>query len=367
VINVLHVTSTRYGIGGVERLLLDLSDKYDSREVEFIYANLFDDANGEGAFPSEIRRRGLNYIQIDGHGMSSAPAMAAKLRRLIRERSIDVVHLHMLKASIVGWLATRALGVPTVATRHYTEKLIAKHPLPVRRLDKTAMRGMDKIISISESVRDDMTANGIPAGKITVVHNGIDIEDFDRKAAAAGSDDRWPGKFVIGTVGSLTGRKGHRFLIEAFAKVAGRLPDAQLVIAGEGPERDYLAALAGDLGVAGRVILHGFESNIPALLRQFDVYVHPATDEPFGIAVLEAMAAKKTVIATAVDGVPEIVTDGVTGILVPARDADALANALADVDPAAYGAAARQEVEDRFSIKRTAEGYMKVYKGLVTK
>jgi glycosyltransferase involved in cell wall biosynthesis len=145
------------------------------------------------------------------------------------------------------------------------------------------------------------------------------------------------------------------------------LPDAQLVIAGEGPERDYLAALAGDLGVAGRVILHGFESNIPALLRQFDVYVHPATDEPFGIAVLEAMAAKKTVIATAVDGVPEIVTDGVTGILVPARDADALASALADVDPAAYGAAARQEVEDRFSIKRTAEGYMKVYKGLVTK
>lgn len=362
---ILHVTSTRYGIGGVERLLLDLSDKYDPADAEFIYANLFDDANGAGAFPTDIKRRGLEYVQIDGHGMSDAPSMASKLRRVIRENSVDIVHLHMMKATIVGWLATRRLGVPTVVTRHYTQKLIAKHPAPIRWLDKAALRGVDRIISISASVRDDMIAGGIAPEKIVVVHNGLDIEAFDRQAASGDKIERWPGKFVIGTVGSLTKRKGHRFLVEGFARIADRLPNAQVVIVGEGPERQDLERLAADMGVADRVVLHGFESNIPALLRQFDVYVHPATDEPFGIAVLEAMAAEKPVIATAVDGVPEIVTDGITGRLVPAEDPDAIAAALVGEIPGAERV--RKEVEDRFSITRTAEGYLETYKGMLAK
>jgi glycosyltransferase involved in cell wall biosynthesis len=366
-LKVLNVTSTRYGIGGVERLLLDLADKFDPAEIEFEYCNLFDDAGGDGAFPTALRSAGLKYHQVDGHRMSKVPSMALKLRKIIRDGAFDVVHLHMMKATIVGWLATRGSGVKAVGTRHYTRKLIAKHPAPIRLLDVQATKGLGAIIAISESVRKDLVAGGIREDKIRVVHNGIDLAAFDRSLEKAGLSNRWPGEFVIGSVGSLTKRKGHRYLIEAFAAIAGEPPNARLVIVGEGPEMVPLETLATELGVGDRVTLTGYDPNVPATLKRFDLYVHSATDEPFGIAILEAMAAGKFVIATSVDGVPEIVQNGITGRLIPSQDADMMAAAIQetgkDLDEVRQSAeTARRRVVDKFDISRTAAGYAAIYK-----
>jgi glycosyltransferase involved in cell wall biosynthesis len=366
-LKVLNVTSTRYGIGGVERLLLDLADKFDPAEIEFEYCNLFDDAGGEGAFPTALRRAGLRYHQIDGRSMSQVPSMALTLRKIIRENAYDVVHLHMMKATIVGWLATRGSGVKTVVTKHYTRKLIAKHPAPIRFLDAQATKGVDQIIAISQSVCEDLIAGGIRPTKIRVVHNGIDLGAFDRSLEKASSFDRWPDEFVIGSVGSLTKRKGHRFLIAAFAAVADELPNGRLVIVGEGPEMAALDALATELGVGDQVTLTGYDPNVPAVLKRFDMYVHSSTDEPFGIAVLEAMAAEKFVVATAVDGVPEIIDERVTGRLIPSENVEAMAAAIRaavkDSDETSKLAEmARRRVADMFDISRTAAGYAAIYK-----
>ncbi len=163
-IRILNVTSTRYGIGGVERLLLDMSDKFDDREFEISYCNLFDAADGEGAFPTELRRRGLAIHEIKGTRVVDIPGMVRELMTLMQRERFDIVHLHMMKASILGWFASRRFSSHAVITRHYTNALIAKHPWPVRRLDSMAVRGMEHVVAISKRVRDDLVSAGIQPG-----------------------------------------------------------------------------------------------------------------------------------------------------------------------------------------------------------
>jgi glycosyltransferase involved in cell wall biosynthesis len=368
-LKVLNITSTRYGIGGVERLLLDMADKYDATQFEISYCNLFCEKNGNGVFPSEIKRRGLGYFNIPGNRLRDVPAMLYRLIRLLRKERFDIVHLHMAKATILGWAASRFVKVPLVATRHYTYKLIAKYPAILRYLESAATRSIDRIIAISEYVKNDMVSAGLPAEKMIVIHNGIEIEVLDE----AGSESelhkpRTEGP-IIGTVGSLTPRKGHKYLITAFAQVAESYPDARLLIFGEGPERASLEALVTSLSIEKNVDLLGFVENVPVALLSIDLYVHPAIDEPFGIAVLEAMAAKKPIIATAVDGVTEIIRDGETGFLVAPGSAAAITDAILDVLSGRSGLKemserARSDVEARFDIKNTVEAYEDVYRTL---
>jgi len=366
-LKVLHITSTRYGIGGVERLLLDMSDKFESDKYEFAYCNLFCEAGGEGVFPTELKNRGLRFFQIDGKRVSEIPMMTVDLARILRREKFDIIHLHMMKASIVGWIASRFCSSKTVITRHYTAALIAKHPAPMRWLDRKAISNVDRVIAISNFVKNDMIASGVESERITVVYNGLDLNAFDSSKVRSGTEKA---DMVIGSVGSLTKRKGHRFLIEAFAKVANDIPNVRLVIAGEGPEFGSLTSLVHSLDLASRVTFTGYSSNVPSLLSEFDLYVHPATDEPFGIAVLEAMSSGLCVIATAVDGVPEIIQDGQTGILVASQDPDQMASAMRRtlVAPdlrSRLGAMAIEEVSARFDILKTVDGYAAVYRSLI--
>src|SRR5688500_12738880 len=106
-IRILHLTSTRYGIGGVEKLLLDMSDKYDADRFDVSYCNLFCDADGQGVFPVAMRERGLTVYEVKGRSLSDIPQMVSSLARLLRQERFDVLHLHMLQATIVGGLAVR--------------------------------------------------------------------------------------------------------------------------------------------------------------------------------------------------------------------------------------------------------------------
>lgn len=364
---ILHITSTRYGIGGVEKLLLDMADKYDFSEFEVEYCNLFDNKKGRGVFPTALRQRGLKYHDVKFYSWYQVPQMVFKVANLIKKEKFDIVHTHMLKATIVGQMAAKMAGTAKkVLTRHYTADLVT-HNSVIKSADRRLTRAADGIISISDAVRADMLNEGVSASKITIVYNGIDLKPFENVEVKPIDS----GEFVIGTVGSLTARKGQRHLIKAMPAVLSKHSGARLVIIGEGPEKNSLETLITELGLKDKVTLMGFQKDVASALSKLDLYVHPSVSEPFGIAVLEAMAARKCVIATGVDGVLEIVSDGKNGILVPPKDPASLAAAICGLIEAPAKMAelvenARKKVEEDFSIEKTVSEYQIFYKDILS-
>ncbi len=367
-IKVLHLTSTPRGIGGVERLLLDMSGRFDPRRFEVGYCNLFGEDGGNGVFPAGLRSRGVPVYDIPGTGWGALPAIVARLVALLRRERVELLHTHMLHATIVGLAAARLAGVSTtLVTRHYTDEGYEKHAAWMRALDLSLLRGATHVAGVSRSVSQYLLREArIPAVDVSVVPNGIDLGSIEagRRGAAA------TGEFLVGTVGSLNPRKGHADLLTAMAEVVRHSPGARVMIIGEGSERPALEALAARLGVADRVSLPGFRSDVAQWLPRFDLYVQPSRSEPFGISILEAMAARRAVVATSVGGIPDIVVEGETGLLVPPSDPEALGRAILRVaeDPARareMGERGRQRVEEQFTIGTVVRNYERLYTRLV--
>lgn len=362
-VRVLQVTSTPQGIGGVEKLLLDMAPHYDPTKVAVRHCNLFD---GNGRFPTALKATGLPYEEVRGARWYHLPGMVIGLRRLIRIHRIEVLHLHMVHATILG-LLVRLSGVSArvLVTKHYVYRAI-RSPM-LRSLDRLLTNRADAIIAVSNHVRDDLLANGADGSKVQVIHNGIDIEAFDGMAGATARPIRGAGdEILIGCVGNLNPIKGHIHLIRAMPRVLAEFPKARLILIGEGPEHASLQLLAASLGVENAVTFAGFRADVPPIMRQIDICVQPSLQESFGIVLLEAMAAGVAVVATNVEGIPEIVVDGVTGRLVPSADPDALGAALRDLIGDAdtrrnMGAAGRKRVEAAFDIRRTVRGYEDLY------
>jgi glycosyltransferase involved in cell wall biosynthesis len=371
-VKVLHITSTRYGIGGVEKLLLDMSGKYDTERFDISYCNLFCDADGKGVFPVELRKRGLKVFEVKGKRWAEVPQMVFRVVRLLRSEKFDIVHLHMLKATIVGGLASQFYrGTKVVLTKHYTD-ILSKHSAAIKKLDNHFTKSANKIVAISEYVKADMVNLSIPTEKIVVIYKRTDNSAFDplAKESWPNPDVRKEAAFLIGTVGSLTARKGHKYLFEAISIVAERYGEIRLIVIGEGPEKQRLTDISKELGLGDRLTMAGFQENVAPLLKSLDLYVHPSIHEPFGIAILEAMTAGKCVIGTNVDGVPEIVLDGRTGILVNPASSSEIANAICRLmeDPSLLqrlGTQGREVVKERFMIENTVRGYENIWQNVM--
>lgn len=365
-IKILHLTSTRYGIGGVENLLLDMSDKYDFSRFDLSYCNLFCDNNNNGVFPTALKQRGLRYFDIKGNSWYQVPQMTFDLLKLLKREKFDIVHTHMLGATIIGQATAKMAQSPCkIVTKHYTDDVV-KHNRLIKKLDLQLTRTSDRIIAISEWVKNDMLSQGIPESKISLILNGIDLNLFKLPSAENDGDEIKKSEFVIGSVGSLTKRKGHQYLIEALPRILEKHPQARVVIIGEGPEESNLRKLMKQLNVEDKVTLKGFQKEVFRLLREFDLYVHPSINEPFGIAILEAMAAQKCVVATTVEGIPEIVIDGETGFLIapmnPFELSLVICCAIENSDETKMmGEKGRKRVEDCFRIEKTVEKYQNLY------
>lgn len=365
-VRVLHVTSNRDGnIGGAERLLLDLDARFDPG-VAFTYANAFSLGRKDDPYISSLQDRGLAHVNLIGVRATALARVFFRLRRFMQEGQFDVVHTHLLHGSFIGQTAARSAGVRArVLTRHFTNDAFGGSRL-LGALDKRSLTGASYIVAVSEAVRSDVLEQGISEKKIRVIHNGIDIERFDRvleqrQAASV------PDVFEISTVGSLTPRKGHEFLIAAVAEVIKKHKDVRLTIIGEGPERRRLEALTGSLDLNGHVKFTGFRDDVAELVSASDIYAHSAIYEPFGIALTEAMALRKCVIAARTGGVSEIVDDGRTGVLVKTGNVAQLADALLwayehGPETRQMAAAGRERVETLFDLRLTAENYANLYR-----
>lgn len=286
----------------------------------------------------------------------------------------DVVNPHLFRSVLVAAPLARALGVPAVVETYHGREAWRQGPLRGSFLaDRLVARTLDRVIAVSEAARVFLVrGKGYPASKIVVVPNGRDLSVFRpgmARAAARGELGLAETVPVVGVVGRLETQKGHAYLLEAWRSVTRALPETRLLVVGDGSLRGALEARARELGIAGSVLFTGFRSDVPRMLDAIDVLALPSLYEGMPLTAIEASAMALPIVATAVDGTPEVVRSGITGLLVPPADPEALARALAPLlrDPAArrrMGAAGRQHALARFDLEAQVEATARVYRGV---
>lgn len=274
------------------------------------------------------------------------------LRQVIRSGHFDIVHFHTKRAhGLAPWLPLKRPRPVYLVTR--------RMDYPERRNWRTHLlynRQVDGVVAISQAIADLLVEAGVDGQKIRVIPSGIETQRF---AVAAGIPRRFGGVTVVGSVGVLEERKGHRFLLEAAALLKGRGVKLVYRIAGMGSLRQQLEQQAARLGLANDVRFFNFVKDTASFIADIDLFVMPSLSEGLGVAALEAMASTKPVIASRVGGLAESVVDGVTGLLVAPRDAGALAQAVERLvrEPqlaASMAARGRERVERNYTVEQMA-------------
>jgi glycosyltransferase involved in cell wall biosynthesis len=342
-VKVLHVHRIG-GIGGSERHLLTLLPALAERGVDVRFLGLDDTARAPDPFYDALS---VPFERVAApHDVD--PRLALRVRRAAREA--DLVHTHLVHADVYGALGARVL----VSTKHNDDPFRAG---AFRYVERALAHRASRIIAITHALaRFQVERVGLPREKVEVIHYGLDAPP-----AAWGTnppDDVPQDAPLLLAVCRLEPQKG----VDVAIRAVEEIPDAHLVVLGEGPQRRELEQLAGD-----RVHLLGRVPDVAAWLRRADVLVHPVRWEGFGLALLEAMLASLPVVATRVSSIPEIVVDGETGLLVPPDDARALATALNRVleDPDGYGAAGRARAREEFSVARMADRTLALYESVL--
>jgi glycosyltransferase involved in cell wall biosynthesis len=304
------------------------------------------------------------------------PSFSRRLQAYLRDRQVDILHTNSWGAQLTCADAALAAGVVTVWHMH----AILKHRWPNAWVMRRAARSADRIICVSRAVARELEAFGVPPHKLVVIHNGLDLAGRFRPRSATGLLRAQFGlplnARLVGMIGQLALWKGQHIFLHAAAIAAKSQPDAVFLIIGEPLFGDtgYQARLIGLAragGIEGRVIFAGRRDDMPEVLAELDLVVHASVlPDSLPTVLIEAGAAGKPVVATAAGGVPEIVNDGGSGLLVPPGDADAMAAAidrlLSNRDAAAaMGEAARRIVEQRFTIERFAGRIQELYRELL--
>lgn len=288
-----------------------------------------------------------------------------KLAFLLNQSTYDIVHMHTSHAHTLGVLAVLFSGVRAkrVVSRR-VDFSIKKHYTSHLKY----LWGVDRYIAVSNAIKDVLIKDGIPSEKIAVVHDGIDLSRFN---GISGDYLRQefsvnPSTFIIGNVAHLADHKGHQYLIKSISYVLKEFPDVKFFIVGDGELRSPLKELANKLNLNDKLIFTGFRNDVPQFLKFFDLFVLSSHLEGLCSALLEALAMRKPVVATAAGGVPEIIEDGVNGILVPTKNPEALAagiiSMVRDGDKAKkMGENGRQTVEARFSVEKMVSETVDIY------
>ncbi len=357
----------RPAAGGMRRHLFTLLAGLDRRRFA---PTLFAPAD----FPAADCPSDVPHIPLAISARTRPLADLHAIRQLAQHlrQNFDIVHAHGLRGALIGVLAARQAGLPALFTAH---NLISRPSLLQRFFLALVGRDAAAVIAVSEAVAAMLCAAGIPRAKIAVIPNGIALGPFDVQTdaeavrAAFGVPPTAP---LVLAIGRLSPEKGFDVLLEAFRQMQLRMPEARLILAGSGPEEAALwnQAVRGGIDQTGTVIFAGQQAEVAPLLQAADVVAIPSRQEGQGIVALEAMAARRPVVASRVGGLVETVIEGETGLLVPPQDAAALAEALLALlsNPAQrqqMGEAGRVRVTQEYTAERMVQRIEAVYAGLV--
>ncbi|MFO1020268.1 MAG: glycosyltransferase [Planctomycetales bacterium] len=337
--------------GGLERLLVDFARYHDPNRFELTFVAL-----DKVARPAEeIRQLGCNVKVIPNFGKNWQQFGA--LFDFFRSRQFDVVHTHNSHPHFWGTLAARWAGVPVIVNTRHGQRF--GQSLVGRTKFWFAGQLADRVITVSEdAARLCLKEDHLPRRKVKRIWNGIDTNRF----AFQGPMQR--PTFI--SVARLSREKDFPTLLRAVAKASKQVPDLELLLVGNGPERAHLQQLVVELQIEQRVQLVGEQSDIPHWLARSGCFVSSSLTEGISLTLLEAMAVGLPVLATAVGGNPEIVTHGVTGYLVPAQNVDALADGIVRMWEQRsrwmeMGRAGRSRVAEQFDIRQMIHGYEAEY------
>ncbi len=355
-------------LGGGPTAVLLLARGLDAGQFDVAVSS-----GGSGPLVEEACRSGLRHLPFaPGPRLNLRPAAA--IARILEGEKTDILHTHGGYAGLYGRLAARRARTPVVVhTLHGIHYLHYRNPV-LRRLsiwqERFLSRSTDALVVVCQSDLALARKHRLAAPELlVVVPNGLDSPAAGGPPPAAGLRDNLglgQGGPIVGTVARLHRQKGIIHLLRAAPRILGASPRARIVVVGEGPLGGDLRKRAASLGLSGRFVFLGERDDARSIMSLFDVFVLPSLWEGLPFVLVEAAALGRPIVATAVDGVPEVVEDGKTGVLIPPADADALADAviglLSDRERAdALGDAARSLIPPRFPLRRTVEQHQDLY------
>jgi glycosyltransferase involved in cell wall biosynthesis len=366
------------GYGGAQRLILHLVQHLDRERFDIAVAML----GGRKSLCDDFEGLGVEVVDFGANG-KFAPRAWSRFYRFVRRRPVDILHAHLPYSGMVSRLLGKLARVPALI---YTEQNVegAFHPL-TRTGNRLTLHLADVFTGITGAIEAGYYGESAPLSveawmqgrRHFTIHSGVDIDLID--AAVRGLDIA--GKraelglssdsFCLACVARLRPVKGHFYLLQAMRSLEAKHPICRLLVLGDGPLEAELKQLTQDLGLQRKVSFLGYRRDVYEILAAVDCFVLPSLHEGFGIAIAEAMALSKPVIATRIPAVSEVVSSGRTGLLVQAAQADALAAAIARLIEQPdlvrrLGHQGRQRVERLFSIQAAAAQYELLY-DLVTK
>lgn len=297
------------------------------------------------------------------------------LAAVIRGGSFDIVHAHGSKAGLVGRLAAILAGAKRRVVTVHNDVLGGSVRPRMRSLvmfaERSLARHTSRVIAVSEALRNELVETlGLDPALVVTVHNGIDIAPFLAPVDPGPVRDRYgiPRDAVaFGCAARFAPQKGHDALVAAAMPVLEKVPNAYLLLAGDGPLLDRTKRLASGTSVSGRILFPGFETDVRGMLSALDFFVSTPASEGLGLAAIEAMAAGRPVVSVRTGGVPEVVADGETGLLAAPGDQEALTGAILRLarEPLtrlAMGDAGRRRAVEEFSEERMLERTAHVYR-----
>jgi L-malate glycosyltransferase len=355
----LHIDTARTWRGGQNQVLVTVMGLRALGHRTMLVAH----ANGA------LRERAAEGLEL----VPLAPRMemdlsaAWRLSRLIKQVTPDVVHAHdphgVAMAALALSMSTQLAKPPLIAQRRVDFRIRGNS------LSRWKYRQVDCFICSSEAIRQLLIQEGVPAQRVVTVHEGVDLDRVAKAPPVSLHEELWLPHHapVVGNIAALVPHKGQKHLVEAAALVVRKVPDARFAIAGEGELRESLERQIREHHLEKHVFLLGFRPDVLSLLKAFDVFVMSSVMEGLGTSLLDAMAAGKPIVATRAGGIPEVIADGETGLLVEPRDHHAMADAIVRLleDEALrrrMGEAGLARARAQFSAERMVKETLTVYR-----
>jgi glycosyltransferase involved in cell wall biosynthesis len=361
--HILYLANAGNIIGGGQISLRNLLEGLDEKKYYPLVVcpnrgNLVDEFKNIGIETIIIKMESLRKLNV-----LSWISTICKLIRLIRKRSIDIIHSNGTRPTIYGGIAARLTKTPLIWHVRIADT--------DNWVDKVLARFSTKILVVSKAVR--LRFKGIKK-KIAVVYNGIDLDKFN--PFINGTKIRQEFSLLsstplVGIVGRLDNYKGHEYFIKAARKVIDAIPNTRFLIVGDGENRKKLESLKMKLGLNGHVIFTGNRDDIAEIMAALDLFVLSSVSEGFGRSAVEAMACGKAVVASNVGGLSEVVEDGVTGKLIPSKNPDSLTMAILSLledneKTRRMGHAGRQRAEKMFSLRENIMKTVRIYEQVIS-
>ena len=369
---VLQLRSS-VGFFGAENVIMEVAKAIVGSPYEPIIGVLENSHNPHTELAAVAQKNGVASAVFPCDGRFSMQTTAA-VRQYMVENDIDIIHAHGYKADFYALLATLNSGCKRVATIHpwLIESNRASSAKFYMAFDKALLRSFHGVVAISDEMRAQVVRDGMKPARVVTIENGIDLQRFAKvqNIPRARKDFSIPhGARVIGAVGRLSEEKGHAVFLAAAKLLIAEFPNLCFLLVGDGPEREKLTRQVVQMGLQKNVIFAGVCSDIPKALSVMDIFVLPSLTEGLPMALLEAMAAKKTIVATAVGSIPRVIQNQENGLIVPPNQAPALAEALAallknETNARRFADNAFKDVQ-AFSAETMGKKYVELYDQLI--